>query len=52
MHDGDMGGTEIVLEPSSYWTTRVVPPPFCTVPFVMRECDTGERETEPLVILL
>src|SRR5216683_3927632 len=25
---------------------------FCTVPFVMRECDTGGRETEPLVILL
>jgi len=41
------------LDPSTFvWTTRVVPLPFCTVPFVMRECDTEGPATEPLVILL
>jgi len=45
-------GTVIVWSRPDIWTTKVVPLPFCTVPFVMRECDAAGREREPFVILL
>jgi len=45
-------GTEIVLEPSLILDHQGGPAAFCTVPFVIRECDAAGLETEPLVILL